>query len=78
MSNCGFCPKACGNDWCSDKKKVPREASKAELSTMLSQIDNEKSIAIFNAQKACYVYIDSTKVTEYIKTYLNDQLEQTK
>jgi len=51
-------------------KKV-KEANKHEIGTMLSQIEKNDNIAIFNAQKACFVYVDSQelidKITEWLK-----------
>ena len=58
------------------KKKIPREPSKRELETMLQQIDAEDSIAVFNARKSLYIYIDKYCLIDTIKQYLNEKLEE--
>ena len=54
--------------------KKMREATKQELVTMLSQIEKNDNIAIFNAQKALYVYVDNEKLVNEIIDFLVEKL----
>ena len=44
-----------------DLKKTPRnhDITEVKLNTMLKQIKEDDYIAIFNAKKACFIYVDS-------------------
>lgn len=56
--------------------KKTREATKHELVTMLSQIEKNDNIAIFNAQKALYIYVDQDELTNQIVEFLREKLEK--
>lgn len=77
MGTCGTCEKACGETWCSDYKKPPRDhvITEQKLETMLKQIEEDDHIAIFNAKKSCFIYVDSKSFENVIKKYLEAKLE---
>lgn len=56
--------------------KKTREVTKKEIITMLSQIEKKDNIAIFNAQKAVYIYVDEDELTNQIIEFLNKKLEK--
>lgn len=58
------------------KRKIPKQATKREIETMLSQIENNDSIAIFNARKALYIYVDESSVIDEMVQFLKDKLEK--
>lgn len=49
---------------------IPHEATPRELITMIEQIEKGDSIAIFNARKALYIYIDNKYLIGQIKDWL--------